>query len=155
MPRVWPPAGDGLHAEAVEDRAEHAVVVEAGGEHRVHVGLVGGLAVHDPLIEVGGPEAPDATTEHDVVAVVHLGEVVEAARLLGVGQHVGAALVGDLDEALFDVDVGVAVLPHRPEFDQVNVRIGLHDGVHHVEVADHVVHLGVHRVLAIDHGIRS
>ena len=37
------------------------------------------------------------------------------------GQGVGAALVGDLDEALFDVDVRRAVLAHRAELDQVAV----------------------------------
>ena len=59
----------------------------------------------------------------DVVAVVHLGQVVEGARLLRVRQHVGAALVGDLDEALFDVDVGRPVLAHRPELDEVDVGV--------------------------------
>ena len=98
-------------------------------------------------------QAPDPTPEHDVVAVVHLGQVVEGAGLLGVGHDVGAALVGDLDEPFLNVDVGVAVLPHCPQLDEVNVGVGLLNGVHHVQVADDVVDLGVDRVLAVDHGI--
>src|SRR5665213_2739766 len=84
-------ASDGLHAESVEYGAEDAVVVEAGGEIRVEAGLLGLVAVHDALVEIGGPDAPDATGEHDVVAVVHLGQVVEGARLLRVGHDVGTA----------------------------------------------------------------
>ena len=146
-------AGDGLDAEAVQHRAEHAVVVEAGRQDGVEIGLLGRLAVDDALVQVGRAQSPDPAGEHDVVAVVHLGQVVEGAGLLGVGQHVGAALVGDLDEALFDVDVGVAVLPHRPELDEVDRRVDLGDGVHHVQRAHHVVDLRVDRVLAVDHGV--
>src|SRR5664280_1487241 len=70
-------AGDGLDTEAVEDGAEDAVVVEPGGQVGVEAGLFGLVAVHDALVEVGGPETPDAAGEHDVVAVVHLGQVVD------------------------------------------------------------------------------
>ena len=147
--------GDGLDAEAVQHGAEDAVVVEAGGQHRVQVGLFGRLAVDDALVEVGGAKAPDATAEHDVVAVVHLGQMVEGAGLLRVGQHIGPPLVGDLDEPLFDVDVGVPVLPHGPELHEVDVRVRLLNGVHDVEVPDDIVDLGVDRMLAVDHGVRS
>jgi len=37
----------------------------------------------------------------------------------------------------------------------VDVRVDLSDGVHEVQRADHVVHLGVDRVLPVDHGVRS
>ena len=121
----------------------------------MQVGLAGLLAVDDPLVQVGGPQSPDATGELDVVAVVHLGQVVEGPGLLRVGQHVGPALVGDLDEALFDVDVGRSVLAHRAQLDQVDGRITLGDGVQQVEGAHHVVDLGVDGVLAVDHRVGS
>ncbi len=59
--------------------------------------------------------------------------------LLREGQHVGAALVGDLDEALFDVDVRRAVLAHRAELHEVDRRVVLHDRVEQVQRADDVV----------------
>jgi hypothetical protein len=77
------------------------------------------------------------------------------ARLLGVGQDVGAAAVGDLDEALFDVDVGRAVLAHGPELDQMDRRVDLGDRVEQVEGADHVVDLRVDGVLLVDHRVGS
>ena len=110
-----------LHAEAVEDSPEDLVVVEAGDEALVERGLLGLDAVDDPLVEVGGAQAPDPAGEVDVVRVVDLGEVVERAGDLRERQHVLAALVLDLDVALLDVDVGSAVLPHRPELHQVGV----------------------------------
>jgi hypothetical protein len=75
------------------------------------------------------------------------------AHLLGVGERVGAAVVVDGDETLLDVDVGRAILAHRPELDQVAVRHELLDRKHHVDVADHVVVLREHRALAINHGV--
>ncbi len=146
-------AHHGLDAEAVEHGPEHGVVVEARGQVGVHGGLVGLLAVDHALVEVRGPQAPDATGEVHVVAVVHLGQVVEGPGLLGIGQHVGAALVGDLDEALFDVDVGGAVLPHGPELHEVDRRVTLGDGVEQVERAHHVVDLGVDGMGPVDHGV--
>ena len=142
-----------LHAEAVEDGAEHPVVVEAGGQHRIEVGLLSRLAVDDALVQVGRAQAPDAASEHDVGAVVHFGQVVEGPRLLGVGQHVGPTLVGDLYEALFDVDVGISVLAHRPQLDQMDLWVRLSDGVHQVQRAHHVVDLRVDGVLTVDHRI--
>ena len=127
-------AGRCLDHEAVEDRAEDGVVVEAGRQVGVERGLRRRLAVDDALVEVGRAQAPGPATEGDVVAVVHLGEVVEAARLLREGQHVGAAAVGDLDVPLFDVDVGGAVLPHRPELHQVDRRVDVCDRVEQVRV---------------------
>ncbi len=146
-------AGHRLDAESVEHGAEHPVVVEAGGQVGVEHRLLGLVPVDDPLVEVGGPDAPDAAGEHDVGAVVHLGQVVEGAGLLRVREHVGTAPVGDLDEALFDVDVGSAVLTHRPQLDQVDVAVLLGDGVEEVEGAGHIVDLRVDRVLAVDHRI--
>ncbi len=89
------------------------------------------------------------------MAVVHFGEVVEAAGLFGEGQDVGTATVRDLDVPLFDVDVGRPVLPHRPELDEVDRRVDVRDRIQEVQRADHVVHLGVDGVLAVDHGVGS
>ena len=47
------------------------------------------------------------------------------SHLLGVGQGVGAAIVGDGDVALLNVDVGCPVLAHRAQLDQVAVRLEL------------------------------
>jgi hypothetical protein len=63
--------------------------------------------------------------------------------------------MGDLDVALFDVDVWGAVLPHGPQFHEMDRRIHLRDGIEQVERADHVVHLGVDGMLAVDHGVRG
>ena len=117
-------------------------------------GLRGGGPVHHALVEIGRPQPPGATAEHDVVAVVHLRQVVERAGLLGEGQGVGPAVVGDGQPALFDVDVRGAVLAHRAQLDQVDRRIDLGDGPEQVEGADHVVHLGVDGVSAVQHGVR-
>ena len=146
---------DRLDAETVEHGAEDPVVVETGGQVGVQIGLTGLLAVDDPLVQVGGPQSPDPTGELDVVAVVDLGQVVEGAGLLRVRKRVGPTLVGDLDETLFDVDVGGSVLAHRAQLDQVDGRITLGDGVQQVEGAHHVVDLGVDGVLAVDHGVGS
>ena len=147
-------AEDGLDHHPVEHRAEHAVVVEAGGKSWIELGLLGVGAVHDPLVEVGGAHAPDPTAELDVVAVVHLREVVEGAGPLRVEDAVLAALVLDLEPPLLDVDVGLAVLAHRPELDEVDVAVDVGDRVHHVEVADDVVRLRVDRVRLVDHRVR-
>ena len=147
-------ADHGLDTEAVQHRPEHGVVVETREQVVVHGGLVGLLAVDDALVEIGHAQAPDAKAKMHVVAVVHLGQVVEAAGLLGIGHHVGAALVGDLDEALFDVDVGIAVLAHRPELHEVDRAVLLGDGVEQVERAHHVVDLGVDGVGPVDHRVR-
>lgn len=47
------------------------------------------------------------------------------ACLLGVGEGVSAAIVGDGDVALLDVNVGCPVLSHRAQLHQVAVRLEL------------------------------
>ncbi len=69
------------------------------------------------------------------------------------GQSVPASLVLDLDVALLDVDVGLAVLAHRPELDQVAVGDVVADREEQVEVADHVGVLGLDRLLARGHRV--
>ena len=101
------------------------VVIEAVDQGFVERRFVGHGAVHHALVQIGGAQAPDLAGEHDVVAVVHLGEVVERAGLLGKRQHVFAAVMLDGDIALFDIDIGRAVFAHRPEFHQVAVRLEL------------------------------
>ena len=73
-PRVCPPAVDRerladhrLNAEAIEHRAEHLVVVEAGDQALVEGRLLRLDPVDDALVEVGCAQAPDAAGEVDVV----------------------------------------------------------------------------------------
>ncbi len=143
-----------LDHEPVQHRAEDGVVVVPGREPVVPGRLRRLLAVDHALVQVGGAEAPDPAGELDVVAVVHLRQVVVRAWSLGIQHPVLAALVLDLDPAFFDVDVRRAVRAHRPELDQVDVRIDLGDRVQHVQRADDVVDLGVDGVLAVDHRVR-
>ena len=87
----------------------------------------------------------------NVVGVVHLAEVVERARLLGVGEGIFATIVLNGDVALFDVNVGGAVLAHGAQLDQVAIGEVVAQHVEQVEVAQHVVGLGQHGVLTVDH----
>src|SRR3990170_450192 len=79
--------------------------------------------------------------------------MVEGARLLRVGQPVPTAIVLDLNKALFNVDVGRAVLAHRAELDEVACRGELLQREEYVEVADNVVVLRVKRVPPVDHRV--
>ena len=135
-----------LQAEAVEHGAEDLVVVEAGDQALVAGGLVGLDPVDDALVEVGRAQAPGAAGEVDVGRVVDLGAVVQRGRQLRERQRVAAPLVLDLDVALLDVDLGLAVLAHRPELDQVAVGDVVADREEQVEVADHVRVLGLDRL---------
>ena len=131
-----------LQAEAVEHGAEDLVVVEAGDQALVAGGLLGLDPVDDALVEVGRAQAPGAAGEVDVGRVVDLRAVVQRGRQLRERQGVLAPLVLDLDVALLDVDVGLAVLAHRPELDQVAVGDVVADREEQVEVADHVARAG-------------
>ena len=111
--------------------------------------------VDDALVEVGRGDIPDLAREHDVVAVVHLGEVVEAARLLRKRQAVLAAAMLDLDEAFFDVNVGLAVFAHRPELHEVTFGSVVADRPEHVERPLDVRALRVNGVLTVDHRVRG
>ena len=68
-----------------------------------------------------GLQAPQLAGEHDVVRPVDLAPVVPGAGLAREREPVAAAAVLDLEEALRHRDAGRAVLPHRPELDQVGV----------------------------------
>ena len=78
-------AGNGLDAKAVQGCAENLVVVETGRQTIIQLRFIGGNAVHNSLVEVGGTQLPDLASESDVVAVVHLAEMIERAGLLGEG----------------------------------------------------------------------
>jgi len=144
-----------LNNEAVEGCAEDGIVVEAGHEPWIEIGGLGLDAVDDALVEVGGANAPNPAGEHDVVAIVDLAEVVERAGLLGKRQGVGATVVGDGDIALFDVDIGRAILAHGAEFDEVAVGGVFGDGIEQIEGPDDVISLGVDGVAAVNHRVRS
>ena len=141
----------GLNTESVQGGAEDLVVVEAIDEKVVAAGLLGQNAIDDTLIQIGGAKSPDAAGKLDVMAVVYFAQVVEGARLFGVGQAVFAPIVLDGDVTLFNVDVGSAVLTHGAKFDEVNILVELVDGIEEIEVPNDVVDLGHDRVLAIDH----
>src|SRR5215210_9034615 len=64
-----------LHAEAVEDRPEDLLVVEAVYEAPIALGLLRDGPVDDALVQVRGPETPDLAGEMNVVGVVDLAEV--------------------------------------------------------------------------------
>mmetsp|Transcript_12276 Transcript_12276/g.26479 ORF Transcript_12276/g.26479 Transcript_12276/m.26479 type:complete len:333 (-) Transcript_12276:430-1428(-) len=142
-----------LHHKAVESCSEDAVIVVAVDEEGVGHGLLSAHTIHHTLVQVSGRHLPGLGGKVDVVGVVDLGQVVEAASLLGVGQGVGASVVCDGDEALLDVDVGGAVLAHGAELHEVAVGLDLLDGKQHVDSSHNVVGLGVHGPLAVDHGV--
>ena len=86
---------------------------------------------------------------------MHLGQMVEAASLLGVRQRVRAPIVRDGDVSLLNVNVRGSVLSHRPELDQMAIGLDLLDRKQHVDGADDVVGLCVDGALAVNHGVGS
>ena len=104
-------------------------------------------------MQVGRAQAPDATREVEVVRIVHLREVVDRPGQLREREIVRPAVVTNLDEALFDVDVRCAVLTHRAELHEMSVRGEVADRVEHMQGADDVVRLREDRVLAILHRV--
>ena len=89
------------------------------------------------------------------MAVVHFREVIEGAGLLGVREHVLAAVVLDGDVALFDIDVRRAVFAHGAEFDQMAIGLIFAESEEQIERADDIVDLGEDGVLAVDHRVGS
>src|SRR5437879_5130629 len=98
-----------LHAETVEDGAEHVVIVEAIDQFFSKRGFVRHGSVNHALIEVRGPNAPNPASKHDVVAIVHFREVIKGPGLLREGNYVLAAVVFDGNVAFFDVAVGRSI----------------------------------------------
>jgi hypothetical protein len=146
---------DCLNTKAIEGCTEYLVVIEACTQPFVEIGFVGPDSVHDPLVQVGGTKFPDPAREMDVVRVVNLRQVVHRSRELRIREYIGAAVVVDLDEALFDVDVRGPVLSHGSQLHQMRVRGDVSHGVKDVQRALDVVSLGENGTPAIDHRIRS
>ncbi len=147
-------ADDRFDAESVERGTEQLVVIEARDETIVEDGLVGVHAVHDTLVEIRCAQAPDAARKENVVRVVHLREVVEAPGLFRERHGVAPSVVLDLEVALFDVDVGGAVLPHRAQLQEMRAGHDVAYRPQHIERADDVVGLCEDGVLTVDHGVR-
>src|SRR5690348_3409846 len=144
-----------LHAEAIERGAENLVIIETVHQRRIESDFFGQRAVDHALIEIGCAQPPNLATEHDVVTVVHLGEVIEGAGLFGEGKHVLAAVMLNFYEPFFDVDIRCAVFAHGPQLHQMAVALEFTDDKENVESADYVVHLREDSMPAVDHGIRS
>src|SRR5438132_6563978 len=100
-------------------------------------------------MKVGGTQSPESAGELDVVAVVQLGQVIEAAWLHREGQTILPAIVGDREEALLDVDIGGPVLAHGAQLDEVGARRVITEGKEEVERADQIVDLRQRRVLEV------
>jgi dolichyl-phosphate-mannose-protein mannosyltransferase len=81
--------------------------------------------------------------------------VVQRGGQLREGKRVLPPLVLDLDVPLFDVDVGLAVLAHRPELDQMALGDVVANREEQIEVADHVRVLGLDRLLTRGHRVGS
>ena len=111
----------GLHAETVQHRAKDVVVIEAVDQRFVQHHFVGHGSVHHALVQIGGAQPPNLAGEHDVVAVMHLGEVIKRARLFGEGNNVRPPVVLDADIAFLDIDIRRAVLAHGAELHQVAI----------------------------------
>src|SRR5258708_7590366 len=148
-------ADGGLHAEPIEDRAEHIVIIEAIDECFIERRFSGRCSVNYALIEIRGANSPDLAREHYVVAVVHLREVVKRSWLLREGNYILATVVLDGDVALLDVDVRRAVFAHGPQFDEVAVPQEFTDGEKYIQCTDDIVHLSEDGMLAVDHRIGS
>src|SRR5436309_3157970 len=144
-----------LHAETVEDGAEHVVIVEAIDQRFVERGFVRHRSVNHALIEVCGSNAPNLAGKHNVVAVVYFREVIKGPWLLREGNHILAAVMFDGDVAFFDVDVGRAVFAHGPQLDEMTIRQKLTDGKQDVQSPYNVIDLGENSMLAVNHRIGS
>ena len=101
-----------LHTKPIQDRSENFVIVKAVDQHLIERHLVGHGSKYHTLIQVRRTQPPGPAGEHDVVAVMHFGKVIEGAGLFGIGKNIAAAIVLDGEVAFFDIDIGRAVLPH-------------------------------------------
>src|SRR4029077_20483483 len=75
--------------------------------------------------------------------------------LLREGKYILTAVVFDGDVALFDINIGRAVLAHGSQLDEVTVRQEFADGEKHVQCSDDVVDLAEYGMLPVDHRIGS
>src|SRR5439155_6771998 len=99
-------------------------------------------SVNDTLIQVRTSQTPNPAGKHDVVAVVHLGEVIKGAGLFWVRQDIAPPIVLNLNKSFFDVNVRRPILAHSSEFDEMALRSVFSDRIKNVEGADDVICLG-------------
>src|ERR1700688_1872310 len=142
-----------LHTEAVQNRAEYIVVVEAIDKGLVQFDFLGHGSIDHTLIQICGANAPDFAAKHDVVAVVNFRQMVKGARLLWIRQHILAAVVLNGDVAFLDIDIRSAVLTHGAQLNQVALGAQFTNREEHVHGAHHVVYLRKDGVLAVNHRI--
>src|SRR5260370_39527546 len=88
------------------------------------------------------------------MAVMDFGKVIKRPGLLRERKKVPATVVLDGYVALFDIDIGRAILAHGSKLDQVAIRLEFTQGKQKVERAHHVVDLRENRMFAVNHGIR-
>lgn len=146
-------ADDGLDDEAVDDGAEDLVVIEQGAQARVGLGFFGFQPINRALHQVGDLEIPHAHAKPEQIGVHDLGGVVERRGLAGEEELALAALVLDLDPALFDVDVGSAVFAHGADVDDMGVAGEVAQCPDQVVGDEQVVGDGAVGVLVVDQRI--
>ena len=74
---------------------------------------------------------------------------------MGNGSTSDAPVVLDPDVAFFDIDIRRAVFAHGAELHQVAIGPKFAERKQQVQRSNHIVHLREHRMLAVDHRIRS
>lgn len=114
-------AGDGLGAEAVRDRPEVVVKVEAGGEVGMGCGFLGLRALDDGGSHVRDGDAKLAVGESHVGRVESLCLVIPGAAHRGEGYVVGFCSVCHRGAAFWNGELGGAVDAGRGRLDEVVV----------------------------------
>src|ERR1700722_17767248 len=144
-------ANDRFNAKPIQNRPEDFVIIKTVDEDFVERDFVGDGSIDDALVEISGAQAPSLAGEHDVVTVVHFGEVVKGAWLLGERKQVFAAIMFDGDIAFFDVDIRSAVFTHRSKLNQVTIRLKFAEREEQIQCSHEVIGLREHRVAQVDH----
>jgi len=148
-------AGDGLGGEAVGDRPEVVVEVEARAQAVVRARLLGLGAVDDGGADVTNRNVELLVGQPHVRGVVALGEVVPGAGHRGERHLVAVALVFHGGAALGNGELGRAVDARRGRLDEVCVReVVCFESPEEVARGLEVVVLGVVRALAVNLGVR-
>jgi hypothetical protein len=106
------------------------------------------------LHDVGRPQAPNLGGEHNVVGTVDFAPVTPRPGLAGEGQPVLPTSAFDLEQPFGNVQIGSAVLPHRPQLHQVRFGADVSHSEKQVKGSSDVVGLDEDRVLHGDHRVR-